>query len=518
MDKKTSEYYNKNFKILLIFLVIVAIAVILCFCGTMLYYQQSMSVLKVEYRGLDNNVVVQTYSKGEKVNFPKIPNKYGYEFLGWTLDEDAKFWVSSEMVIDKELTLHAQWKKKVFEINYGDLSYNIDYNCSFLIENDSLIFVDNIGKVVKLNKTAKDGYEFTGWELSDGSFTTDKIEILSLDSFSSNKLLLKEKYIAKQASFLISENNNYLISNLSHKESITVGETLTFDVVLDESVNRSNINVVASSGMINKYRKNNVYSVEVANFTRDFEVYIDNVDINQYNVTIINDGNVENKAIKYGEKVILPKYSKLGYSLVGFRGTNGKIYTEDFVVTSDIVMEACYEVNTYSITMPKKNGKYLIKYEDEYLMNNIVYKNYMDSIEFEVELASAYSDSNINVYTIINGCRVDLEKIDNKYVLNSIGNNIIIYIDNIEVNKYLLIVDGVDYGRFCYGSLVSVQDDCIRILDNINATETNIVMLFDDNNFGGWIVNNEKLLIDSSIQYLAKDNKIIINGVYSINL
>lgn len=518
MDKKTSEYYNKNFKILLIFLVIIAIAVVLCFCGTMLYYQQSMSVLTVEYRGLDNNVVIQTYSKGEKVNFPNIPNKYGYEFLGWTLDEDATYWVSSEMIIDKEITLHAQWKKKVFEIKYGDLSYNIDYNCSFLIENDSLIFVDSGGKVVKLSQDVKDGYEFTGWELSDGNFTTDKIEILSFDSFSSNKLLLKEKFIAKQASFLITENNNYLISNLSHKENIMVGETLTFDVVLDDSVNRSNINIIASNGIINKYKKNNVYSVEVADFTRDFEVYIDNVDINKYHVAIINDGNIENKTIKYGEKLILPEYSKSGYSLIGFKDINGNMYTNNMVVTTDMVIEACYEINTYSVTMPKKNGKYLIKYEDNYLMDGIIYKKYMDSIQFDVELASAYSDSNINVYTIINGSRVDLEKINNKYVLNSISNDIIIYIDNIEVNKYSVIVDGVDYGRFCYGSLVSVQDSGIKILDNINATETNIVMLFDDDNFGGWMVNNEKLLVDSSIQYLAKDNKIIINGIYGINL
>jgi len=518
MDKKSTENNNKNFKLLLIFLVILAVAIIMCFCGTVLYYQHALSILKVEYLGVGNNVIVQTYSKGEKVRFPTIPQKHGYEFIGWTMDEDAKIWATSEIVIDKEMTLYAQWKKKVFELKYGNDIHVIDYNCSFLIENDSIMFVDNNGKVVKINKSDKEGYEFSGWEVSDGYFATDKIEILNLDNFNSNKLLLSEKYEAKQASFFISENTNYLISNLSHESSILVGEKLTFDVVLKESVNKSNINVISSSGMINKSKKNNIYSVEVTDFTRDFEVYIDNVDINEYNVVFSNEGIFDSQTIRYGERVALPNYNKQGYSLIGFKDSNGNMYTESVVVTKDIVLEACYEINTYSITMPKRNGKFLIKYNDEYLVSNVIHKQYLESIEFEIELAQAYSDSNINVYTIIDGMRVDLEKNNNKYVLNNLSNNIIIYIDNIEINMYSVRVDGVDYGRFSYGSLVSVVDNGIKIIDNINATETNIVMLLEDNNFGGWVVNNEKLLIDSSIQYLAKDNEIIINGIYSINL
>ena len=510
MEKNSKENLNKKFKILAIFLIFLCLIVATCFCGFLIHINK-MSVCKVQYYSDADNVLIQTYSKGEKVKLPETPVKNGYKFLGWTLDKDSKVWATDEMVINSEISLYAQWQKNSYQLYYDNENYKIDFDCNFLVENNSIIFADSNNNVVKIRQKDREGYDFVGWELTDGSYSS-AIDIIDFNKFNCNKILLKEKYFARTATFSINENNNYSISNLSHKDNIVVGEILSFDVVLEESVSKSEINVLVSSGKINQLKKNNVYNVEVADFTEDFEVYIDNVDINEYSVTFYDESETLKKSIKYGETIKLPTFVKPGYDLIGFTDQNGILHSGDIKVTKDLMLEATYEIKEFSITFPKNTGKFVIKHENNSLLSNVITKKYMESLTFEVELSKAYNNSNIEVYSVTGGEKV-LPAVNNgKYIFKNIDSDIIIYIDNITINTYSVIVDNNNYGKFTYGSFVSIVDSGIMITDE-SGVQTIIPMLYT-NNFGGWILGNGELLTNSSIQELADGNVLIINGNY----
>ena len=64
-------------------------------------------------------------------------------------NKEAKFWVGEEIVVSKEMMLYAQWQEKSYEVKYLDQSYFVKYNCSFLVENNSIVFLDKFSKIIR---------------------------------------------------------------------------------------------------------------------------------------------------------------------------------------------------------------------------------------------------------------------------------------------------------------------------------------------------------------------------------
>ena len=162
MDKNYTEKTDKNIRIILAFLIIVTMSLVLAFLTMLMYSEKSMSTYTVEYVGGDNKVLVQTYSKGEKVRLPNAPEKAGYEFLGWTLDSDATIWISDEYVINKEIKLYAQWQKKTCIITYNNQTYSVDYDSTIIVEDNYILFCDENHKMIKLENINKSGYSIIG--------------------------------------------------------------------------------------------------------------------------------------------------------------------------------------------------------------------------------------------------------------------------------------------------------------------------------------------------------------------
>lgn len=360
MDKNYTDKTDKNIRILLAFLIVLTMSLVLAFLGMLMYSENAKSSYTVEYVGVDNKVLIQTYSRGEKVRLPNVPSKAGYEFIGWTLDSDATIWISDEYVVNQEITLYAQWQKKTCTIMYNNQSYIVDFETTIIVEDNYILFCDENHRMIK----------------------------------------------------------------------------------------------------------------------------IENID-------------------------------KVGYDIIGLKDNKGKNYFDDFIITEDVSLELCYQANDYTIVFPKSNGKFLIKYFGQYLINNSITKPYMESLEFEIELSTAYSNSIPMVYYYDNGKKIEAIQENNVYKFDCITNNINIYIDNININTYSLIVDDYNYGEYNYGSFITITDDGIRIQDDISGIVTNIPALYQ-NSFSGWRLQNGKILTNSSIQDLTTDDKIVLYGNYVI--
>ena len=116
MEKNLKENLHKKFKILAICLAFLCLIVAAYFC-VFLINANKLSVCKVQYYSDADNVLIQTYSKGEKVKLPETPVKEGYKFLGWTLDKESKMWATDEMIVHSEINLYAQWQKNSYQLS-----------------------------------------------------------------------------------------------------------------------------------------------------------------------------------------------------------------------------------------------------------------------------------------------------------------------------------------------------------------------------------------------------------------
>lgn len=106
------------------------------------------------------NVESVIITNEEKLVLPEEPTKNGYIFNGWLLNGDR---FNESLIIDKNLTLTADWKKEqiktykvTFEYNNGTKKLEINIE-----END---------KVSKPDNPTKSGYDFLGWYLNDEKY------------------------------------------------------------------------------------------------------------------------------------------------------------------------------------------------------------------------------------------------------------------------------------------------------------------------------------------------------------
>lgn len=516
METNADGCHAKKTKILLCISLIMFAALLICMIGTLIYFSPLVATYKVEYIKDSDDTLVQMYYKGEKIYFPEQPSRSGYTFIGWSFDKEENYWVTTELVVDKELTLYAKWEEKTFNLNFADKDYKINYACGLKVVDNVITFVNLEGDSVTLLPKEKEGYTFNGWELSDDK-NTYSLKNIDFDNFQSNNLYLREIYIPNKVNFNIQTSSDYTVNILTNSSYAMVGENVVFELKLNENVSNSQVQFVTSSGKITSTYDsvNKEYLVEVSNYIADFEVSIKNVSINTYNVNFVSDDEKISSVFNYGDNLILPNISKTGYNLIGFVDIDGAFYTNDFVVCEDLELYAVWEIKSFSISFPKSNGMYTIKCNDQiYASNKIISKNYSESLDFEVQLSSAYSFSELNVYALCGSQKIIPNIRNNKYYFDFISSDMEIVIDGVTLNNYHVIVDDISYGNVAYGSLISLNDNNITITDYYNNNIITIETLIADEHFEGWLVNNS-ILVNCSIQEIANSKNIVIYGQYS---
>ena len=129
--------------------------------------------------GIFNEDVINQYEENVGLDILPVPEKEGYEFVGWYLED--KHVTSIDSTTNKDITLVAKWNKL---IKY----YNITYILNDGIFNEDVInqYEENVGLDI-LPIPSKEGYEFDGWYLEDKLVT-------SIDSTTNKDITLVAKW------------------------------------------------------------------------------------------------------------------------------------------------------------------------------------------------------------------------------------------------------------------------------------------------------------------------------------
>ena len=317
--------------------------------------------------------------------------------------------------------------------------------------------------------------------------------------------------------FLLNEtSSDYTITNLSHNNTIEIGDVLTFQITLNNSVNQSQLHIDTTDGRAVFQKYDNNYIVKISDFNNNFEVSINNIELNKYTITYYNEDDVTSIELTHGDLLEIPNIIKPGYKLIGFKDSENRYYSKQYKVTSNLSLYAVWEEEVYSIKFPKNNGSFIIRIDQNIIHSEkTISKKYGENLSFSVELSNAYSNSNIEVYSeTINGNIYPIIQ-DNTYTFLDISLDMNITINKIQLNSYSVYVDGKSYGKFNYGSWIFVDHNSLILKNNITGQETVINTLFEDENFGGWCIQNN-ILVNCLIQDIANgSNTIEIFGNYS---
>ena len=106
-------------------------------------------------------VVSKTIPIGSLLEIPNKPEKTGYKFLKWTLN-DKEF--SFDTKITKDITLKAIWEK----LEYVTITYDTDGGNQ--IETQT---IEKYSKINELPIPQKEGYTFKEWQLDNNAFDID---------------------------------------------------------------------------------------------------------------------------------------------------------------------------------------------------------------------------------------------------------------------------------------------------------------------------------------------------------
>lgn len=507
--------WNNSKKKTISLIIVFSLFICLSAVGILLFGFPISDMYKVEYVKGHNDVLVQKYHKGEKLMFPEEPQKTGYNFIGWSLDKNKNNFLTQEISIEKELTLYAKWQENFYTLSYLDKEIKLSVNSSFEITNN-ILSIEGANNSLQIEEPQKSGFRFAGWQISD-TISDFNLNEFDFSYIQGNQLILKP--IFNEITVNFSFNNLcdlYDIQNLSHFSQISINETLTFDICLKENSNQSNLEIFTSNGNVSVNKLNNVYSVKISNINSNFTISINNAKVNKYEISFFSDNETITQIQKHGENILLPSLNKTGYKLIGFKDNQERIYTKEFIITENLSLIAIWEKECYNINLPNGNGQYILNVDNSYITTEkTISKEYNDSVSIEIILSSAYSNSQIVVYAISETGNIYPTKENNLFLFKNINSNFEVVVDNVSLNSYLVSVDGKSYGHFEYGSWILVNKNTITIKHALSNKQTTIKSIFNDENFGGWFINNN-VVINCLIQDISNsESEINITGKYS---
>lgn len=516
MGKITKKGSTNNSKKIIISSIFCIVTILFLALGLCLYKANYSIMYVVKYVHWNDEIEIQKYYKGEKINFPEPPEILGYNFVGWSLDSNDDQIVTNEICIESEMTLYARWEEKTFNLKYNDECFILTYNDQFVIDNDKITITDNKESIlIEADKVINK--KFIYWNIYDGLNYYNLLNF-KFDKSQSHEFELIPVYDDIKFAFTISGNcDEYSVADSSHTTFVSISDILTFTIVLNECVDNSNITISTTSGTLDIIKNNAKYYVTIKDFNNDFKVEINNITINTYKINIIDENNYSSYLSYHGDKLSLPNLTKKGYKLLGFKDSTGRFYTNEYVICQNLDLYAIWEIEEYKITFPKTNGIYFITIDNEKINSNKdIIMHYGDKLEFKITISNAYDCSSYNVIARTKNEDIILDSIENNtFTICNIESDIEIFINDITLNKYALNVDGVYYGNFSYGSWITVEDDSIIIKDSYSNNMVQIYTMIYDNHFNGWTVNNS-ILTNCMVQEITnQDMSIEIYGNYS---
>ena len=287
------------------------------------------NIFKIEYQLNGGELVnqIKEYKKGSNFELP-IPNKKGYDFLGWYLDKEFNKKISKiTKNMEKDIILYAKWEAIQYSINY-----NINGGT---LENLPTIYTIE-SEDITIGTPTRTGYDFTGWTTPDND--TPKKDVTIKHGTIGN--------ITFTANWkIINYNLNYNLyggtaDNLLNNYNV---ENDTFQL---DKPTKTGYNFMGWTGN-NIVRPTKVVTVETGT-TGDLS-FDANWRLRDYTIYYKLNGGILDKArATYSiesDNFIIDMPIKTGYNFMGWTGSNGSKLNKQIQVNTGTIGDMFFSAN-----------------------------------------------------------------------------------------------------------------------------------------------------------------------------
>ena len=277
---------------------------------------------------VEGTLITVEYATDEKIEVIADPEKVGYTFVGWFIEDDR---ANLTIMPAYDVTVTAK-----FSINAYTLSYVVDG-----VEYEKVVYEYN-EEITAPADPEKEGYDFIGWALEG--------EVVEIKNMPANDVELVALFEIKKydlsyhfADFVHTTRYPYgekvELLNLALQGYTLIGWTLDGEFI--------------DSGVI-------VMPAHDVELVAVFE-------INTYTLTYVIDNVAVNKYVEYKAELGLPEVPvKVGYTFVGWT-MNGEAVDFTTMPAKDITVVAEYEINVHTVTfnIEGETSSYELAYNEQ---------------------------------------------------------------------------------------------------------------------------------------------------------
>ena len=293
----------------------------------------------------EGRIETKEVQEGKTVEKIESKGKEGYTFKYWSKDKINEFDFNTPIV--ETITLYA-----VYEIN----SYTLIVNPNGGMYNGSLetkTYTLNYGEEKEIENPTKEGYTFTGWTVSKENVLENNIVTMP-----SSDVTLEANYEINSYTLTVNPNGGMYNGSLETKTyTLNYGEEKEIENPTKEGYTFTGWTVSKENVL-----ENNIVTMPSSDVTLEA-----NYEINSYTLTVNPNGGMYNGSLEtktytlnYGEEKEIENPTKEGYTFTGWTSTVPEALNEGIVTmpSSNVTLEANYEINSYTLTVNPNGGVY----------------------------------------------------------------------------------------------------------------------------------------------------------------
>ena len=267
------------------------------------------------------------------------PSKTGYTFKGWYIN-DALIEGTTKVKVTSDSEIKAKWtiNKYTLTVNPNGGIYNSG--------TDTVTYEMNYNSTKEISNPTRDGYTFTGWDITGTNATLNGKEFKIGESNATLKAtwtINDYAYIVKHYQQNVDGNGYTLVDADTVNKTLTYGEKVTPSVKTYTGFTSPSTQTLTISSDTSK-------NVVEYKYTR-----------NQYTLTINTNNGTSNTSEKmyYGATKTIANPSKTGYTFTNWSvtGTGSTIASGTFKMgTANTTLTANYSANKYTLKFNANSG------------------------------------------------------------------------------------------------------------------------------------------------------------------
>ena len=415
-----------------------------------LYPVYSLKTFDITYLVDDEIYTIQTVNYNTVTSQPEIPQKEGFEFVGWyILSEQSDVEFEFDTAILKDYTLVAKFIDLRYNITYANSPYASFDGASQVQKDEDLVFYVTIANYYNQNTITLEDliiqgtFDSSSIEFENGKYIVTLYQVASninvdIKALAVNKYKVTLPNIEGVAFEILTSNNDYTFDGTYY--NVNYGRAFRFKVIVGEGYFAKTISFsgVSVSG--------DIYTVN--NNMADINI-ISNCDIVQYaTITFANtefvNYNIETEVLQKQDDVVFVQLgtstqftatAQTGYYVLGVDGAN-KV-ADKYVFNAQEDKTLVFNVVSYvTVTLPEITGvaSYTVM-GGLFNQDNNYAVQVGNDLTITINLLFNYSDSDVNLLAQ----DLQVEKTNNVFVIKNITKDIVVEVLNVQLNSFNII-------------------------------------------------------------------------------